>query len=445
MKIQNCKGCTGDHLGRRDFLRVGSLTFLGIHLSQYLQMRQALAQDGVRPRGKARACILVWLDGGQSQMDTWDPKPISSFKPISTNVSGIQISELLPRMARHMDKVALIRSMHTLENNHGVATHYAATGHRPSPAMKFPGIGAIVTREMGPRGPFPPHVMVPPMPKGKKFDEYFKAHFIGPQYDPMILPDPSGKKFEVPDLSLPKHVALKTVEDRRAFLEVVDRHYRRKVETAEFANMDSFVEQAWNMILSPHVREAFDLSSEPERTKDVYGRDGFGQSLLLARRLVEAGSRFVTAGGFRAQAWDTHSNNDQVTREELAPTLDRGLSALLVDLDQRGLLESTLVVVLGEFGRTPHINANLGRDHWPECWSVALAGGGIQGGQVVGASDERGGYVVDRMVTMGDLFATIYKAFGIDWKKTYMHPIGRPIKIATSIDDETGEPISELL
>ena len=153
MKIQNCKGCTGDHLGRRDFLRVGSLTFLGIHLSQYLQMRQALAQDGVRPRGKARACILVWLDGGQSQMDTWDPKPISSFKPISTNVSGIQISELLPRMARHMDKVALIRSMHTLENNHGVATHYAATGHRPSPAMKFPGIGAIVTREMGPRGP----------------------------------------------------------------------------------------------------------------------------------------------------------------------------------------------------------------------------------------------------------------------------------------------------
>ena len=445
MKDQNCGGCTGDHLGRRDFLRVGSLTFLGIHLSQYLRLRQTLAQDGVRTQGKAQACILVWLDGGQSQMDTWDPKPISSFKPISTNVAGIQISELLPRLAGQMDKVALIRSMHTLENNHGVASHYAATGHRPSPAMKFPGFGAIVTREMGPRRHFPPHVMVPNMPKGKQFDEYFKAHFIGPQYDPMILPDPSGKDFEVPDLSLPKHVALETVEDRRAFLDVVDRHYRQKVEAAEFANMDTFVEQAWNMILSPHVREAFDLSSESEKTREVYGRDGFGQSLLMARRLVEAGSRFVTAGGFRVQAWDTHSNNDQVTREELAPTLDRGLSALLEDLDQRGLLESTVVLVLGEFGRTPHINPNLGRDHWPECWSVALAGGGIRGGQVVGASDERGAYVADRMVTMGDLFATIYKAFGIDWTKTYMHPIGRPVKIANSIDDETGEPISELL
>jgi arylsulfatase A-like enzyme len=352
---------------------------------------------------------------------------------------------LLPQLAKQMDKLAIIRSLHTEENDHAQGSHYVATGHRPNPAMKFPSFGAIVTKEMGPRNKVPPHVMVPPMPKGVRFDEYFKGHFIGAEYDPMVIPDPGKEDFTVPDLSLPQSLSMKALEDRRSFLRVVDRVYRQKVQIAEFSHADIFVEQAWNILLSPAVREAFDLSKESERTKKAYGHDSPGQSLLLARRLVEAGSRLVTAGGYRSQAWDTHTDNDKRHRENLLPNLDRSLSALLEDLDQRGLLESTVVIVLGEFGRSPHINPENGRDHWPQCWSTVLGGGGIGGGQVVGASDERGAYVAERMVSMGDIFATIYKAFGIDWRKEYMHPIGRPIKIANSLEDKTGEPIQELI
>ena len=198
------------------------------------------------------------------------------------------------------------------------------------------------------------------------------------------------------------------------------------------------------MILSPDVRSAFDISQEPDKLRDMYGRHPFGQSVLLARRLVESGTRFVTAAGYRA-SWDTHSNNDKSLREKLAPPLDRALSTLLWDLDQRGLLESTIVIAMGEFGRTPHINPILGRDHWPHSWSLILGGAGIQGGQIIGASDDRGAYVAERSVTMGDVFATLYKALGIDWTKTYMHPIGRPVKIANSIGDEQGVPISGLV
>ncbi len=439
-------GCDGKHLKRRDFLRVGALSSLGIGLSQYLSLKQAVAAlTGGEAAARAEACILVWLDGGPSQIDTWDPKPNSSFKPIGTNVDGIQISETLPRLAKHVDKLALLRSVQTEEDNHVQASHYAATGHRPNTAMNFPAFGSIITRERGPRGNIPAHVMVPAMPKGKRYDEHFGAHFIGAEYDPMILPDPSDPDFAVPDLSLPSSVSTAALEDRRSFLEIVDQSYRRQCRIAEFSNMDVFMDQAWNMILSPEVREAFDLAQESENTIDAYGRDGPGQSLLLARRLVEAGSRFVTAGGYKSQAWDTHNTNDKHHLEELAPAFDRSFAALLEDLDQRGLLESTVVLVLGEFGRSPHLNPDFGRDHWPHCWSVVLAGGGIRGGQVVGASDDRGAYVAERRISLGDVFATVYKAFGIDWTKEYMHPIGRPIKIANAIEDKTGAPISEII
>jgi len=209
--------------------------------------------------------------------------------------------------------------------------------------------------------------------------------------------------------------------------------------------MDAFTAQAWKMILTPAVRDAFDLSKESDQMKERYGKDSIGQSCLLARRLVEAGSRFVTAAGYHSTSWDTHSDNDKGHRDRLAPPLDRTLTALVDDLEERGLLESTLVIAMGEFGRTPMINAALGRDHWPNCWSLALSGGGIKTGQVVGASDERGANVTDRVVSMGDLYATIYQAMGIDWKREYMSPIGRPIKIANSLDDRTGAPVKELL
>ena len=209
--------------------------------------------------------------------------------------------------------------------------------------------------------------------------------------------------------------------------------------------MDGFTAQAWKMLLNPAVQQAFDLGKEPEKLRDRYGRDAVGQSALMARRLVEAGARFVTAAGFHSNSWDTHARMTKAIATGLCPPLDRTLSALLDDLEERGLLDSTVVLAMGEFGRTPFVNPDRGRDHWPTCWSLALGGGGIKGGQVVGASDETGANVTSRATSMGDVFATIYKAFGIDWTKEYDTPIGRPIKIANSLDDGTGSPIAELL
>ena len=225
----------------------------------------------------------------------------------------------------------------------------------------------------------------------------------------------------------------------------MDHSFRRSEELAQYSNLDTFTEQALKMILSPKVKSAFDLSQEPQKIKEAYGLHGFGQSVLLARRLVENGCRFVTAAGYKFNEWDTPADNDKKHSESLVPQLDQSLSVLLQDLSQRGLLESTLVIAMGEFGRTPHQNINGGRDHWPQCWSLALGGGGIRGGQIIGSSDATGASIADRMVTIGELAATVYKAFGIDWKKEYPSPIGRPVKIANSIDDVTGEPVLELL
>ena len=199
------------------------------------------------------------------------------------------------------------------------------------------------------------------------------------------------------------------------------------------------------MLLNPAVRNAFDLSKEPESLKEKYGKDAFGQSALLARRLVESGSRFVTAAGFHSNSWDTHAKNDEGHRDRLCPVLDRTLAMLLDDLEQRGLLESTVILAMGEFGRTPFVNPDRGRDHWPNSWSIALGGGGIKGGQVIGSTDETGSKLTSSATSIGDVFATIYKAFGIDWTKEYDTPVGRPIKIANSLDDQTGEPISGLV
>ncbi|MBL8232872.1 MAG: DUF1501 domain-containing protein [Bryobacterales bacterium] len=425
---------------RRSFVKVGSLGLLGMTLRGALE---AGPSTGAKP--KANSVILFWLEGGPSHIDTWDPKPNSNFKPISTNVAGIRVSELLPKMAASMNKFALVRSMHTRGTDHPQATHYAMTGHEINPAMQFPSFGSIITKEMGPRNAVPPHVLVPKWDRSRQYEEHFRAAFLGGEYDPMCIPDPSKPGFEVTDLSLPKSVSQTAVESRSAFLKAVDRRYRALNESADHANMDAYTAQAWKMILTPGVRDAFDLSRESAKMRERYGNDSIGTSCLLARRLVEAGSRFVTAAGYHSTSWDTHSDNDKGHKDRLCPTLDRTLTALVDDLQERGLLDTTLVIAMGEFGRTPVINANLGRDHWPNCWSLALAGGGIKGGIVVGASDEKGYNVTDRVVTMGDLYATIYKALGIDWKKEYMTPIGRPIKIANSLEDQTGDPVPELL
>ncbi|MBL8217223.1 MAG: DUF1501 domain-containing protein [Bryobacterales bacterium] len=427
---------------RREFISAGSLGFLGMSLSQYLK---AAETSPAKEKGKANSVILFWLEGGPSHIDTWDPKSNSNFKAISTNVPGIRVTELLPKMAKKMDKFALVRSMHTRGTDHPQATHYAITGHEINPAMQFPSLGSIITKEMGPRNAVPPHVLVPKWDKSRQYEDYFRSAFLGGEFDPMCIPDPSRPGFQVTDLSLPKTVSEQAVEGRSEFLKIVDRRYRAMNETADHANMDAYSAQAWKMLLTPAVRDAFDMSKESEKTKEAYGKDSVGQSALLARRLVEAGSRFVTAAGYHGNSWDTHSDNDKGHKDRLCPTLDRTLTALVDDLEQRGLLETTLVVAMGEFGRTPVINPNLGRDHWPNCWSLALAGGGIKVGQVVGASDERGYNVTERVTTMGDLFATLYKALGVDWTREYMSPIGRPLKIANSLEDTTGVPVKELL
>ncbi len=429
---------------RRDFINVGSLGFLGMHLSQSLRLAAATPAR-VSSQAKAKACILVWLDGGPSQMDTWDPKTNSSFRPIATNVDGIRISELLPNLAKRMDKLALIRSMRSFGDDHPQAVHYVATGHLHNPAMQFPSLGSIVGKELGPANGMPPYAIVPRWERGRQYQDYFKSAFLGPDYDPMLIPDPSEEDFAVTDLTLPKSLAPAAVENRRAFLNVVDRMYRARVQSVEHAKMDAFTTKAWEMLLTPGVRQAFDLSRESEKTKDAYGRDSVGQSLLLARRLVEAGTRFVTAAGYHGNSWDTHSDNDKGHRDKLTPPLDRSLSALIDDLVSRGLYEETIVVVMGEFGRTPDINPNLGRDHWPRCWSIALGGGGLKTPQVVGKSDERAAVVLERETSIGDLFATVYKALGIDWTGEYMTPVGRPVKIANSFEDATGQPVAELI
>ena len=449
MKKYRCAQCRRTELGRRDFLRVGSLSFLGIGASQTLQLESLQADvGGNKVTGKAQACILLFLEGGPPQMDTFDPKEGSGFKATATNAAGVQISEVFPLTARHMDKLSLIRSMRTKELNHPQGTIETLTGHRPVPTTKFPGVGSIIAKEMGARNGLPPVTAVPTPYENDfyNYEEAFKGSFIGAEYDTMVLPaDPTKENYTVPDLRLPKSISAEAIEDRKTLLNIVDRHYRAKEEIVEFAKMDSFREQALQMILSPHVKKAVDLSRESEKTKNAYGRNRVGQSVLLARRLVEHGCRFVTAAGYTHGQWDTHGSNDKRVKEELAPPLDQALSALLEDLEQRGLLESTVVLVLGEFGRTPYLNPGLGRDHWPHCWSLALGGGGIQGGHIIGASDERGAYVADRAVSIGDLYATIYKALGIDWTKTYMSPVGRPIYIANGFDDKMGQPIKELI
>ena len=429
-------------LRRRDFVRVGTLSYVGLNLSQYLRLSMAARPKRTAPP-KAQSCILIWLHGGQSHLDTWDVKANSGFQPIPTNVPGIQISELLPRVAQQMDKLAIIRSMSSESNAHSEGTYYAHTGHLPSTTTRFPSVGSIVARELGPPGEIPSYVAT-----GRGRLNARSAGFIPPQYEPFLIPEPGHADFKIADLSLPSHISYDLMQARHSFLKLIDQNYRDIEQNAEFSKVDTFNEKAFNMITSPTVKKAFDLSLESTKTKEAYGPGRFGQGTLLARRLVEAGCRFVTVDGWNASAkhdWDTHYKNDYYLREELVPPLDQALSTLLLDLEERGLLETTIVLVMGEFGRTPDINAGRGRDHWNHCWALAVGGGGIRGGQIVGASDERGAYVAERMVTVGDLFATLYKALGIDWTKTYLSPGRRPIYIANSIGDKAGQPVHGLL
>ncbi len=431
----DCGSVPNKLFGRRDFIKIGSLGALGLNLHDYFFLRAAAAQSAP-PDGQAgravptdRSVILVWLSGGPPQLDTFDMKPDApaeirgTFKPIPTNVPGIQICEHLPRTARQADKYAILRSMTSREANHERAINYLLTGYLPLQTIEFPSMGSVVAREKGPRNSLPPYVSVP------NIFPSFGPGFLGGEYGPFIAGDPNVKGYRVRDLNLPMDVDWQRVNNRRWLLSQIDQKFREIDTKNEFRAVDAFYEKAYDLIRSSAAKAAFDIEQEPESIRSRYGRTPVGQGCLLARRLVERGVRFVTvAKGWLN--WDTHGRNFTTLEKTLLPELDMAYSALLEDLAQRGLLESTLVILMGEFGRTPKINADAGRDHWSKAFSIVLAGGGVAGGRAIGSTDATASEVKDDPVQVEDLIATIYERVGIDPTKEYHTPIGRPVKLS---------------
>jgi hypothetical protein len=422
-----------DGKSRRDFLHLGVLSCLGLSLTDLLRLRAARAADPAAKPVKDVSCILIWLDGGPSHLDTFDLKPDApvevrgEFKPIDTNVAGIRICEHLSRTARVMNHVALVRSLTHELGNHDTGSHYLLTGHRPTPVTEYPSIGSIVARETGFAGVMPPYVAVPSAVKSAG------AGYLPGAYSPFSVGgDPSRGDYRVHDLTPPEGVTFDRVEQRRAMLETIDGFSRHVEQTQATASRDAFYEQAYRLMTSPQAKEAFNLSQEPETIRARYGPSRIGASCLLARRLVEAGSRFVTVVD---DGWDTHSQifkalpDSRFPGSGKLPSLDRAYAALLTDLCDRGLLDSTLVLLMGEFGRTPKINSNGGRDHWPRAGWACLAGGGVRGGQVIGATDANGEMPSDAAVRPEDLACSALRLLGVDPNKEYITPAGRPMKI----------------
>lgn len=412
-----------DGIRRRDFLQAGIAGTSGLSLAGYLRRAQA----GEVRKAKATNAIFIYLGGGPSHLDTFDMKPGApaefrgEFNPIATNVDGVSICEHLPRLAGCVDKFCIVRGVsHTLAG-HELGTRYLNTGNRPLPSLVFPGYGAVVNRELGGPRDLPPFVAIPNTPQ--------KAGFLGVQYAPLettTAPE-FGKPFTVRGIALGEGVTVTEVENRQKLLKQLDTTFDRLERSNPLvAGLDRFALEAHDIIRSPRARQAFDVSLEPVQVAQEFGEHRFGQSCLLAVRLVEAGVRFATVS---FSGWDTHSNNFKQSKESLLPQLDQGLAALFKGLAARGLLDSTIVFVAGEFGRTPKINERAGRDHWPRAMFVLLAGGGIRGGQVVGASDDRGAEPADEPITPDQVAASFYHALGIDHRQEYQTQSGRPVMI----------------
>lgn len=432
-------------LSRRGLLRLGQLTGLGIGLSSL----NVLASKDAHTK-HARNCILIWLDGGPSHMETFDLKPESPseirgpLESISTAVPGVSISECLPQLGTRFRDLAVIRSMTSPLGEHNLGTHYLLTGYRPTPVLDYPSFHTVATHQLGETdSELPLNVAIPEYRVGGA--KYGGHGFLPSQYGPFSLgADPAKKDFTVRDVALADGLTLKNIERRRQFA----------LQLAEWNQQDGFggginptLERAFRMVTSKDARAAFQLDEESQETRRRYGTRTVGQSCLLARRLIERGVRFVTVNH---RGWDTHENLYTRLKEGytgakvgvgLIPTLDMAASALLDDLRDRGLLDETLVVIMGEFGRTPKLNTRGGRDHWPRVFSVALAGGGIPGGQVIGASDAVGESPAERPVTPSDLVATIYTLLGLDPATELQTSSGRPVRLAA--DD--AEPVRELL
>jgi Protein of unknown function (DUF1501) len=449
-KVHFCDGVT-----RRDFLHAGALAMLGLTMPQFMDLK---AMGAVNP-SKDINCIQLMLVGGPSQLDTWDMKPDAPasirgpYKPIRTNVSGIQISEIFPRMAKHADKFALVRSVyHTAAAVHDTGCQMMQTGRLFRGGLESPNYGSVLNKEKGAKGAIPCNVLLPyPIGQlGGNLPHGDTAGFLGKKYDPFVLnSDPSSPNFHVPDMLPPDYIAALRVDRRRDWRNVIDQSVSYFETSQDAKLMDSTFSEAYTLMTSSKARAAFDLKQEPEDVRKKYGLNRFGQGCLLARRLVENGVRFVTVNMFETVfneiTWDIHGSAPfspiSCMDSLVGPMFDNGFTSLIEDLSQRGLLDSTLVVATGEFGRTPRINPAGGRDHWPQCWTIVLAGGGIKGGQVVGSSDSIAAAPKDRPVQPSHLAATVYHALGIPVDLIISTPEGRQVRLV----DHGFDPIMELL
>ncbi len=427
-----------DGVRRRDLLKVGVLGGFGLGLAELLRME---ARGETAGGAREKSAILIYLDGGQSHIDSWDMKPdagetAGEFQPISTNLPGLEVCEHMPRLAQQADKYAVLRGVRDGIGVHGRGMDLIRSGNRPRASLKYPNVGSVISKEYRAPVGVPPFVSMPIQLTNSTVET---PGYLGVAYRSFsVAGDPNAEDFSVRALSAPNGMAPQRVEARQSLVARLDTAFEEvDVGDVNVAGMDRFYEQAYDILQSQATRDAFDLSQEPPEVRDHYGRTSVGQSCLLARRLIEVGVRCVTIdfGG-----WDTHQNNFTDLKEKLLPPWDAALAALLSDLHQRGLLETTLVWSTGEMGRTPKINENSGRDHWGQAMSMLMAGAGIRGGQVLGSTDETGAEVVDVAGRPEDVAATALGALGIDHHKEYHTSSGRPVQIVRD-----GEVIAGLL
>lgn len=435
---------TCDGITRRDFLEAGTLSAIGLTLPQLMAMK---AHGAVTPAHDERSVIMIFNLGAPSQLDTWDMKPDAPaeirgpFRPITTSAPGIEISEIFPQMARQADKFSLVRSCyHTAAAVHDTGHQMMQTGRLFTGGINTPHAGCALSYLRGRKSDLPAHVILPePMGRtGGNLPHGQDAGFLGKSHDPFVLmADPSKPDFQVPDLLPPKEIGDVRLARRRKLRSIVDERVKAFETSASAQQLDNNFEAAFRLMTSTQAREAFDLTREKPETRERYGMTRFGQSCLLSRRLIEAGVRFVTVNTFLTVfdeiTWDIHGSKPFTSiegmRDIVAPMYDQAYSALLEDLSQRGLLENTMVCNLAEFGRTPKVNPAGGRDHWPQCWTVSFAGGGVQGGRVVGRSDPIGGVPAERPVDPAEIVATIYKSLGLDLETKLPGPQSRPFPL----------------
>jgi hypothetical protein len=444
-------------LSRREALQLSAAGVVGFSMSGWLE---GFAQENANNPQRRRSCILLWMNGGPSQMDTFDLKPGHAnggpYRAIPTNVPGIRISEHLPRVARHMDRMALIRAMSTREGDHGRGSFYLRSGYLPQGPIQYPTLGSLVSKEIGaPDLPLPSFVSIAPF---RLFSPAaYSSGFLGPQYAPLMVgevtnqgfnpgggQDPYDQSLRVQDMRHPDEVSQAQFNSRVNILEEMERDFVARHQTVAARSHQTAYERAVRLMRTS-ARTAFNLTEEPSSVRDAYGRNLFGQGCLLARRLVERGVPFVevTLGAMPGNpiGWDTHGQNFQNV-QRLSEILDPAWGALMDDLRQRGLFDTTTIIWMGEFGRTPRINQGQGRDHYPNAWTTVLAGGGIRGGSVFGRTSADGTTVEDpRPVSVPDFLSTVCQALGIDHTTPNMSNVGRPIPIT----DRISQPINEIL